>query len=119
MEKLLNKINLFYKLAQMTSAQPGEVETALKNANLWELSKEVSPLVAAAQVPDNAAINLQIVVSPGPKISFNSLLEPGMPPASGKLSALLAKKYSAIMSAALAKVGLNVEEPIVVGWLTF
>lgn len=113
------KINKFYKQAQQASAQPGDVETALKSASLWDLTKDVAGLLNVAGVPDSSSVELQIVVSAGPKISFNSVLSPDVPGIGSKLSTLLNKKYGAVMSGALTKAGLNVEEPISVSWLKF
>ena len=56
-EKLIkiagNQQKIIEKLAIQTSARPGDVETALKKANLWELATQVSPLLNQAGVPDD------------------------------------------------------------------
>lgn len=107
------------KLAQNVSAQPGDIESSLKSAQLWDLSKDVASLVAAAGVPDTSTIDLHIVVSTGPVVGFDPVLTPEAPQAADKLKTLLIKKYALPMATALQKAGMSVAEPVTVSWLKY
>jgi hypothetical protein len=102
-----------------TSAQPSDVEAALKNANLWELSKQVSPLLNQAGVPDDAAVAINIIADKGGLVKYIPTINPPNPNVSNKLGSLLMKQYSASMSKALQVSNLNIESPLTLNWLKY
>lgn len=123
-KKLLSvakKLELKYIVAQAPSfsAQPVEIETALKRAGLWELSNQISPLMDTAKVPSNASADIKLEVKPGPTVSFSALVDPTNPKAAQTLSMLLFKNFSNKMSNALKSAGVNVTDTIIVNWLKF
>lgn len=110
----------FEKLAQVAvSAQPGDVQSALERAKMWDLSKAVSPLLDAAGVPDSSAVHVSILVSAGPKVAFNVVLDPANPAISKKLNAMLAQRYAMPMANALKSANINAAGVLVVNWLKF
>ena len=116
-DQLLKLAVYFERQAQAVSAQPGDIQTALERANLWNISPTVSPLLDAAGVPDSAKVNIAIGVNPGGHIDYHANLAPQNPHVSQKLSALLKQKLSTPMSQAIK--GLTVSNPLTVNWLTF
>lgn len=117
--RLAKRLELKYVTAQKTTAQAGDIETALKAANLWELSNEVSPLLDKAKVPSDASVEIKINVKSGPSVSFTALINPSNPSAAQTLSLLLLKQFSKRMMEALKKAGLDVSDMVVVNWLNF
>jgi hypothetical protein len=118
----LRKLSIkFEKQAQQlaTSAQPGDIQTVLERANLWNTSKTVAPLLDAAGVPDASAAHIAILVSPGPKVSFNAVLDPANPNASKKLNALLAQKFAMPIANAIKVAKMSPESTLVINWLKF
>lgn len=116
---LIKLIGEFEKMAQQVSAQPGDIQTALEKAGLWNASADVSPLLSKAGVADDQSINISIVVSPGPSVSFSANVDPGNPNTSGRLAALLSQKYAGAMAKAIKAANLTVSDHITVNWLKF
>ena len=114
-----NQQKIIQKLAQTTSAQAGDVENALKKANLWELAAQVSPLLNEAGVPDDASVAINIIVDKGPMVKYAVLLNPPNAGMANKLAVSLNRHYSAAMSKALKDANLNVDSTITVNWLKF
>ena len=114
--KLANKFRI---IIADQSAQAGDIETALKAANLWDLSKDVAPLVAASGIPDSCSIDIKINVSEGPAVSFSVITSPESVEPSKALEASLLKKFASTMTTALSKAGLNVTQIVTVNWLKF
>lgn len=109
----------FQKQSQLMTAQPGDIEHALKAASLWEIAPQVSPLLDGAGVPDNAAVHIAILLSPGPNVAFNAVIDPQNSNVSKKLNMLLQQKFGAAMKNVLTKAKLNVDSTLVVNWLNF
>lgn len=99
------------------TAQAGDIETALRAANLWDKASEVSPLLNAAGVSDDASVKISIVVDAKLDVKYHVETQP--PAAAIKLAALLKNKYSAAMKQALVAAKLTVADTITLGWLTF
>jgi hypothetical protein len=100
------------------SAQAGDIETALKKANLFNKQADVAALLPKAKVPDGVSLNISIVVSKGLNVSFRVATNPN-DPSGARLAALLSGKFAAPMKAALQKAKLTVTDTVTVGWLTF
>ena len=116
---LFQKTMEFRKAAQTMTAQPGDVQTALEQANIWNKQAVVSPMLNQAGVPDDAAVSISILVSQGPKVGFNVILEPKNPKVSVTLSNLLKQTFSIPMTKAIQAAKLNVASLLVVNWLKF
>jgi hypothetical protein len=109
----------FEKQAQVVSAQPGDIQNCLENAKLWNLSTAVSPILNQAGVPDDASVNISILVSEGPSVAYDVVLTPPNPKVSAQLNRFLKQKLSTIMTNALKTAKLNVTDVVTVKWLTF
>jgi len=117
--RLAKNLELKYIIAQKISAQPGDIEMALKAAGVWNLSNEVAPLLNAAKVSDTDSVEIIINVKPGPNVSFTALINPSNPKVSQTLSLLLLKNFSKKMTDALRAANLDVTDVLTVKWLTF
>lgn len=117
LNKLADRFARKLSLAQTSSAQAGDIETALKAANLWEKAPEVAPLLNAAGVADDASVAVSIIVVKGLDVKYHVDTSP--PAAAIKLAALLKAKYGAAMKAALVAAKLNVADTVTVSWLHF
>lgn len=117
--KLYKLAKQFQKQSQLFSAQSGDIENVLKNANLWELSKAVAPLLNTAGVPDDASVTIQILVSAGTIIAYNTILDPTNPKVAVNLNNLLKAKFAIPMTNALKAARTNVTEIVSVDWLKF
>lgn len=104
--------------AQMTSAQPGDIEQALKQAGLFELSDKVAPLLNTAKVPDTSSVQINMVVDKGMNVGFLVTLNPPSN-AGNALAGLLKRQFSGAMKQALIKAKLNVADTVSLKWLTF
>lgn len=113
----------FEKQAQATvAAQPGDVQTALERAKLWQLSTAVAPMLNQAGVSDDASVNISILVNKGPVgpvVAFSTNLAPPNPKVSTKLNSLLAQKFAGPMLNAIKAANLSVVDNLVVKWLNF
>jgi len=117
--KVAEKIeNRFRKLAQMVSAQPSDIEAALRQANLWDLSNQVAPLLNSAGVPESAAVKINIVVDKNLQVHFVVDLTPTHASAV-RLAGLLRNAYGSKMNQALAAAKLTVADTITLNWMTF
>lgn len=112
-----NLLKLINKFAQLTSAQPGEIQNVLHNAKLWDKSQEVSPLLSQVGVPDDASVSISIIANKGPAVNFHTELSPENKILANKLNLILKNKYSPAMSNALKP--LTIETPVLVKWLTY
>lgn len=117
---MIDKLSkLLDKYAQMTSAQAGDIENALRKANLWDKANEVAPALNQAAVSDTATVQISIVVNKDLSVGFAVMLNPRNDAASNKLSALLRNKYSAAMKGALKAAALVVSDKLVIKWLNY
>ena len=127
LSKLVSLANRFTKYSQ--SAEGLDIENALKAGGAFNLSNEVAPLLNAAQVPEDAAVSIKIVVKPGPRFSFPVTVTRtddngkvvAVTTAAQKLSALLNnnKSIQSLLANALKN---NLTKELVeqqVNWLTF
>jgi hypothetical protein len=120
LEKLLKLAANYEKMADsIMSAQPSDIEGVLQSAGLWNLSKDVSPMLNSAGVPDDAGVSISIVVGNKLETNFVVALTPPNPKASKTLSYMLHNKYAAAFSKALITAKLNVASAVVVKWLSF
>jgi hypothetical protein len=117
LRKLATKFEKQGQLAM--SAQPGDVQNILEKMRLWDMAKTAAPLLDAAGVPDTSAVHVAILVSPGPKIAFNAVLDPANPAASKKLNTILAQKFAMPMMNALKSANVKIEGTLVINWLKF
>lgn len=119
-EKLLTIANKFEKkIAQLVSAQPVDIEKALKDARLWDLSVNVAPLLEQVGIPESSKVIINILVSNGPTVNYNVILDPDNKNLATKLSALLNKNYGSKAINAIKTAKLNVPSPITVAWLKY
>jgi hypothetical protein len=120
LQSIYNFAKAFEKKAQaVVSAQAGEIQSCLEQAKLWQLQNVVSPLLNTAGVPDDATVNISILVGKGDVVAYNAVLEPNNPKVSTKLNAILKQKFSIPMSNALKAAKLDVTGVVLVKWLTF
>lgn len=117
LNKLADRFARKIVLGQASSAQAGDIETALRAAGLWDKAAEVSPLLNAAGVSDDASVKVAIVVDGKLDVKYHVDTQP--PAAAIKLAALLRNKYGAAMKAALHAAKLTVADTVTVNWLTF
>src|ERR1700733_6117352 len=106
---LLKATKQFAKRAQTVSAQPGDVQTVLERAKLWNIQTMVSPMLNQVGVPDDATVNISILVDAGPKIGFNAVLTPQNPKISIALNNLLKQKIGVPMVNAIKSAGLKID----------
>lgn len=67
--KLAEKFEM--KISRATQdAQAGEVETALKSAGQWLSPDQVAPLLNVAKVPEDAALDIRIIVNQSLAVKF-------------------------------------------------
>lgn len=106
------------KYGQQQSAQPGDIETALKGANAWPAPNDMAPLLNAAKVPDDASVDVKFVVDSHLNINFKvtSNKQGGFTIA---LERLLHQKYGGVMSNALKQAKLAVAGTMMVNLATF
>lgn len=117
LNKLADRFARKIVLGQTSSAQAGDIQNALQTAGLWDKAAEVSPLLNAAGVSDDASVKISIMVDSKLDVKYHVETQP--PAAAIKLAALLKNKYGAAMKAALAAAKLTVAETVTLGWLTF
>lgn len=110
---------LIEKYAQLTSAQAGDIENALRKANLWDKAGEIAPTLNQASVSDSATVQVSLVVNKDLSVGFIVSLNPRDDRASSKLSGILRSKYSAAMKSAIKAAGLAVSDKLVVKWLSY
>lgn len=117
----LNKLaDLFTRkivLGQASSAQSGDIETALRSAGLWEKSQEVAPLLNQVGVADDASVAISIIVDSKLDVKFHVDTKP--PAAAIKLAAALRTKYGAAMKAAIQAAKLTVADTVTLNWMHF
>ena len=104
------------KLAQMQhtqSAQPSELEEALKEAGVRPEAEHIAPFLDKAKVPSDASVNIQLKVNPNQTVSFVTT------PAFAALNGLLNQAYSAKMQAALKSANLAPSEPMMINLAKF
>lgn len=114
---------LFIK-AQVSSAQAGDIENALKQAGLWELSNQVSPMLNTAGVPDNVKVQIDLMVDRNLNVKF---MVSTVPPHGSalRLAALLQGRptdnasLANKMRNALRAAKLSVADTLKVSWLNF
>jgi hypothetical protein len=87
-----------HKKAQ--SAQTGEIDKALYDAHVRPTDKEIAPLLNNAQVPNNVALTIQLIVDQNYGAKFQVAASPNHPSAQA-LANLLDSTYSKNISAAL------------------
>lgn len=118
---LFNAAKKFEKQAQTVTvtAQPGDIQTALEQANLWNMQKAVAPMLNQAGVPEDATVNISVLADTGPKVGYNVLLQPNNPKISNTLAALLKQKFAPAMTDALKKSNVSINSLMVVNWLKF
>lgn len=115
--KLADRFARKLSLGQTPSAQAGDIEVALKNQGLWDKAAEVSPMLNAAGVADDATVAISIVVDSKLDIKYHVQTQP--PAAAIKLAAALRAKYAAAMRAAIQAAKLSVADTVTLNWLTF
>ena len=117
---LADKFELKLSVAQAaTSAQAADVETALKTANVFDVSDKVAPLLNDAKVPGDAKVAVSIVVDSHLNPTYVVKLDPANPAASAKLGQLIKGKFSAAMKKALVDAKLNVADKVQADWVHF
>lgn len=104
--------------AQAMSAQPDDIEQALRTAGLYDISNQVAPLLNAAGVPENVSLKIGIDVDPHLNVGYTVAASPNHPSAHA-LSRLLKMKFAPKMKSALQSAKLNVAGPMQIGWLNF
>lgn len=119
LSRLAHRFDQQIRLAQKVFAQPGEIETVLKKANLWELDHIIAPLINTVGIPNSSSIEINIIASDGLIINFDVKINPENVAMSKNLSKLLTQKLSAQMQNALKEANLSVEGFITVKWKTF
>src|SRR6266852_1316701 len=87
--------------AQQVSAQPADIQDSLEKANLWSVTNQVSPLLNAAGVPDDASVNISIIADKGPTVNYGVALNPPNAHVANKLATLLKQHYAVPMSSAI------------------
>lgn len=107
------------KYAQTVSAQPGDVENALRSAGLWDKTQDVSPMLNAAGVPDDASVVISMQVDPALNFTYPVVLTPPNKPAAFKLASAIKMKFGPLHKAAAQKAGLKVANPLVLQWMKF
>lgn len=120
LDKLLKLVDQFEKQAQMlVSAQPGDIQTVLEDARLWNIAPTVSPLLTSAGISEDAQVSISLLIGPRNVIDFNVILNPNSPNAAKKLSMLLKQKFGAAMLQALQNAKLNINNQVNMSWLKF
>lgn len=136
--RIAKKLEQKYIIAQKqtSSAQAGDIENALsvsklhpvvpgtngqqKNAAVQrELDLMVAPLLDAAKISTNEAVQINLNINPGPKVSFMISITPANPRAAQTLSTLLMRNFAPKMEAAIKNSHLNVSNPVIVKWLEY
>lgn len=121
----VNQQKILTKLAQDNmSAQGFDIEQALKEGNVWELSNFVAPLLDQAKIPETSKVETFIKVMPGPKVIITANIDgktSETDPAAKILSNLLTKKFDKILTAAIQK---NLKKEIasegqIIKWINF
>lgn len=113
-DKLVKLADKFEKKAQEI-AQSGDIRYALQRARLWNISSLVAPLLENAGVPSHTSADINIIVNPGPDVSFNSNLSPNHPDAAQQLNNILKQRFGKLMNQALQS--NNITSPITLNWL--
>jgi hypothetical protein len=117
-QKLLRVANTFEKKAQDINSQiAGQVPSVLRRANLWNLSSTVAPLLGRAGAPDRTVASVNIVVNPGPQVTFSSTLNPSYEQTGQKFDTLLTQKLGHLFNQALQAANINPTSPITISWL--
>lgn len=117
LNKLADRFARKLALGQSQSAQPSDIEAALKAAGLWEKAPEVAPLLNAAGVADDATVAVSIIVDAHLDVKYHVDTNP--PAAALKLASLLKSKYGAAMKGALVAAKLTVADTMTLSWLHF
>lgn len=107
-----------HKIAQQ-SADAGAIQDILTAAGLWDKSAEVAPMLNAAGIPDDTAVQTFIMVDNKLNCKYRVALLPPRPAASNKLAALLTAKYAAAHRKALIDAKTAVTDTLEVGWVKF
>lgn len=115
--KLADRFARKLSLAQVPTAQAGDIENALKAAGLWERSAEVAPLLNQAGVADDASVAISIMVDSKLDVKYHVQTQP--PAAAIKLAGLLRARYAQGMKGAIQAAKLAVAETITLNWLHF
>jgi hypothetical protein len=117
LKKMADLANKFeHKLAQVQhtqSAQPSELEKALRAAGVRPEAEHIAPFLDKARVPTDASVNVQLKVNPNQSVSFVTT------PVFAALNGLLNQAYSNKMQAALKAANLAPAEPMVLNLATF
>lgn len=116
--KLADRFARKLSLAQTTSAQAGEIQTALENAHVWGVPDDLFPLADQAGLPQGPC-EFSFMVDKGLNSTFHTAC-PGATPASQiKMNALLRAKYSPLFKAAIQAAKLSVADTVTVKWHKF
>lgn len=114
-DKLLQLAEKFEKRAQSEPATAGDVVSALRHANLWNVSSSVAPLLGRLGAADRTTASISLTVSPGPDVSFSVVTTPDNQDLSQRLAVVLKQKFGSLMIPVLRQV--NIVDPITVNWL--
>jgi len=122
-QSLYQAASRFFSLAQATtSAQPADIEAAIRSAGLWDQTSVVGTLLNTAGVPDDASVSISMRVAPTLDFVYPTVLTPENPHnkvVANKLASLLKAKYGMAHKNALVKAKLNVASPLDLKWMTF
>lgn len=89
------------KISLGQSAQPGDIQSNLQEARLWDLTNDLFPLLDQADIPAGVPVHLDIVVDSNFNVTYPVKTKDA---AKGqKLSVLVKSKYGQAMSDALKK----------------
>lgn len=111
--KLASRFERKLALAQARSAQPSEIEKALREAGARPTADDIAPYLDKARVPNNAPVDVKIRVYPTQKVEFITT------PAYPGLNGLLNSGYSSKMQQALSRAQTAPSEPMFVNIAKF
>lgn len=100
------------------STQSGDVEAALKIAGLFDVSSQVAPFLDQAKVPENASVDISIVVDKHLNPNYSVTLTPASS-AAHMLANIIKQHYAVPMKKAFINARLNVADTLSVKWLHF
>lgn len=116
--KLAERFARKISLAQQTSAQPGEIQSALEAAGVWGKPDDLFPLADAAGLPQGPC-TFTFTVNKSLDTTFHTVC-PGAPAAAQiKMNGLLRNKYNSLFKAAMQKAKLTVADTVDVKWHLF
>lgn len=117
---LADRFELKMSLAQAPSfsAQSGEIEKVLRDANAFPSPEAISPLLNTAKVPESASVTIRALIDPTLSVKFSAVTMPN-DISSGSLSKLLDSQFASNMAQALKKANIKVADTVTIPIATF